>query len=272
MSALAPIGPINAAGLTPAALAGEPRLEWVKLAQLATDARYQRGLSERSVRLIRRIVEEFDWARVRPAVVIERPGGLYEILDGQHLATAAATHGGIEAIPCLIVADRDTAAKAAAFVALNRDRVAMTPIQVFRAKRVAGDPVALAVVAGLEKAGARMLERMPALGHYEIGDTVAVSAFEAVATSKGAAGVARVARVAINARRAPISSMLVRAVWSLVWSREYAGAVSDTQIAAWLVTQEQGAPELAAKARAKTLKITAHAALTQIIYQEAGDD
>jgi hypothetical protein len=263
------VQPLKAPDVARAELSEQPELRWLALSSLVVDRSYQRSISERSVTLIRKIVQEFDWARARPAVVMAREDGRFEILDGQHLATAAATHGGIEAIPCLIVQHRAGGERAKAFVGLNRDRLAMTPVQVFRAELAAGDPVAEAVIKGLSAGGARMLEKPPAMGRYEIGDTIAVSAFKSIAIKKGHNGVARVARIGIEARRAPISTMLARALQTLLWSREYSGEVEDGAIAAWLVGQAQGAPEAEARDVAKRTKIPAHQALTTRIYTEA---
>ncbi|EAP89149.1 hypothetical protein OA2633_00110 [Oceanicaulis sp. HTCC2633] len=243
----------------------------MRLDQLYVDRAYQRDLSERSVTLIRQIVAGFDWARARPAVGVRHEDGRVELLDGQHLATAAASHGGVTEIPVLVVSDRTQAEKADAFVSLNRDRVAMTPLSVFRAALVAGDPVAVAVADGLERAGARMLMRPPPQGRYEIGDTVAVGAMRDVAKAKGPVGLARLAGIAVTARRAPITTMLVRALALCLWSREYAGDVKDDAYAAALLASSQIELESDARANARARKIPAYAALAMDLWRRASD-
>ena len=148
-----PIAAIAAPDVKRAEPGETPDLCWLPVSDLVVDRSYQREFAERSITLIRKIVREFDWARVRPAVVIARSDGRFEVIDGQHLATAAATHGGIADIPCLVVPDRETAGKAAAFVGLNRDRVAMTPLQVFKAELEMGDETATAVAEGVAARG-----------------------------------------------------------------------------------------------------------------------
>ncbi len=66
----------------------------VKPSTLLVDERYQRGLSERSIKLIRKIVSEWDWRAFKPPVVVDVGAGL-EVIDGQHTAIGAATHGGM---------------------------------------------------------------------------------------------------------------------------------------------------------------------------------
>jgi hypothetical protein len=262
------IQPIAAPDVQRAELGDRAELEWVRLDRLRVDRSYQRGLSERSIRLIRRIVTEFSWSRCRPAVGVRGADNTIELLDGQHLATAAATHGGIDEIPVLIVPGQKRESKAADFVSLNRDRVAMTPMNVFRAELASGDGVAEAVAAGVRLGKGRLLERPPVMGRYEIGETVAVGALKRIAKAKGKAGVARAIRIAIAARRAPVSAMMLSALQVLLWSQEYAGELEDDAIAAALIDQAQGGPEGRAASNAKRLSIPAYRALAQLIWQE----
>jgi hypothetical protein len=102
-----------------------PKIAWLALDQLVIDEGYQRGLSNRSTALIRRLVERWDWNCFKPLSVAAAGGGLYEIIDGQHTAIAAATHGAIETLPCLVLDASTVAQRAAAFVGINRDRVAL---------------------------------------------------------------------------------------------------------------------------------------------------
>lgn len=100
----------------------------VSPSELWVDESYQRGLSDRSMRLIRKIIGEWDWTAFKPPVVVEVDGKL-QVIDGQHTALGALTHGGIEQLPVLIVkADRQEL-RANAFVRHNRDRIQVTPTQ-----------------------------------------------------------------------------------------------------------------------------------------------
>lgn len=79
-----------------------PELRLVAPSALSVDDRYQRCLSERSIRLIRKIVAEWDWRAFKPPVVVEVDGRL-DVIDGQHTAIGAVTHGGIALTPFGIV-------------------------------------------------------------------------------------------------------------------------------------------------------------------------
>jgi len=264
-----PIRAISAPGLRPADICKRPELCWVAVDRLVVNERYQREISERSVTLIRRIVQNWSWDRVRPAVVVRLPDATFEVLDGQHLATAAATHGGVTEIPCLVLPPVSIEGMAAAFVGLNRDRVGMTSQQVFRAELEAGDPVCLAVRDGVLSGGGEILLRPPVRGEFKIGQTIAVAALKAVARAKGKAGVARVVRAGIAMRLSPISAAYVQALQALFWAREYAGELEDGAYTAAVLRADHLALIDRAKARAKDLKITKHAALSQLIFQEA---
>jgi len=264
-----PILPISAPGLARAEVGKRPELRWISLDRLVVNERYQREISKRSINLIRRIVRDWSWDRVRPAVVVPMPDEKFEVLDGQHLAVGAATHGGIAEIPCLVVTPGSNEGLAAAFVGLNRDRVCMTPQQVFRAELEAGDPVCLAVRDGVLSGGGEILLRPPARGRFEIGQTVAVGALKAVARIKGRAGVARVVRCGIAMRLGPISTVFVQAMKELFWAREYAGELEDGAYTAAVLRIGASVLDGRASERAKRLKIPKRSALAQLIYQEA---
>jgi len=252
-----PITPLNRRGLHPVKLSGPPpKMEWLCLSQLVVNDEYQRHLSEKSITLIRHLVENFTWRQVRPAAVTPVGGGLYEILDGQHLAVAAATHGGIDAIPCFIVETASQMERAAAFVGLNQDRVNMTPMQIFHAKVKAGDEEAMAVVEGVAKAGGKVLKYPPPFGRYKIGDAMCCGALIDVARSKGVNGVARVCAIAIAARRAPVSALLVKALRRVLWSGAFDVMPSDVSIALYLLGQDQTALERKVRDEARMLRVT----------------
>jgi hypothetical protein len=105
---------------------------------LIVEVGYQRDLSGKSLRLIKNIVANWDWAKFKPPVCAYSPDGLF-VIDGQHTAIAAASHPGIKKIPVMVVHRPDIEDRAAAFVSQNMNRVAMSPLQIFHAQLVAGD-------------------------------------------------------------------------------------------------------------------------------------
>jgi len=245
-----------------------PDFDWIPLDRLRVNDQYQRQIGKRSITLIRALVRGFDWTHVRPATVTPTGDGNFEILDGQHLATAAATHGSIPAIPCFIVTTETAQQRAAAFVGLNRDRVAMTSLQIFYADLLAGDDVANAAQDGVTLAGGRVLRAPPPAGRYVIGDTVSPLAIRKVAKAKGKAGVRRIFRIAIDARRAPVGAVLISALARLLWTRTYHNPrPSDLAISSFLLSVDQASLELIARNRAKESGKPTMRILADAIYQ-----
>ncbi len=79
-----------------------PLLQWVKIAELVVDDRYQRPIYGAGRVNVRRIAEAFSWAKFAPIVVSPVEGGRFAIVDGQHRATAALLRG-IEAVPAQVI-------------------------------------------------------------------------------------------------------------------------------------------------------------------------
>lgn len=114
-----------------------PEFRWVDPASLLVDEVYQRDLSRGSVELIKKIVAGWDWARFKPPVVAETAEGL-EVIDGQHTAIAATTHGGLGQIPVMVVRAAEMADRARAFVGHNRDRLMLSQVNIHYANVAAG--------------------------------------------------------------------------------------------------------------------------------------
>lgn len=183
---------------------------------LLVDESYQRSLSERSIRLIRRIVADWDWAVFKPPVVVEAEEGALHVIDGQHTAIAAASHPAIAAIPVQLVERDARADRARAFVRINRDRLGMLPGQVHRALAAAGDPAATALDRVCAAAGVRVLAGPPGKFLYAPRDTVSVRTIGALIAARGEACAQRVLAVCAAADMAPVSAAALKAVaWLL---------------------------------------------------------
>jgi hypothetical protein len=136
------VAPIKAA----AQLAGKirnkpPILLWVRPIELYVDETYQRNLSKKSIRLITKIVQEWDWTHMKPPIAVKDAAtGRLFLLDGQHTAIAAASHPDVEQIPVMIVeAESELSSRARAFIGHNRDRINVTPLQLHHSGVVAED-------------------------------------------------------------------------------------------------------------------------------------
>lgn len=128
--------------LTPARDVGlKGELKWISIRQLFIDPAYQRAVLDAGKRNIGRIIENFRWPYFAPVVVAHRGHGKYAIIDGQHRAMAALNHGGIDQLPCWVMA-ADPATEARAFAIINGDVTKLHSLMVFRARVAGGDPAA----------------------------------------------------------------------------------------------------------------------------------
>lgn len=225
-----PIAPIEINGFAPG---GTPRalpiFEWVDPATLLVDEGYQRDSSERSLKLVRKIVAGWDWAKFKAPCAVMTDAGL-ELIDGQHTAIAAATHPHVEKIPVMIVDVDQRAERAAAFIGHNRDRVAVTAAQLHVAAIAAGDEEALAIEAVCREAGIRTL-RAPTKDPKP-GETMAISAIGALVRGRGQEGAVRVLKIALlDSSVCPLTQIEIKAIDLLVYGDEYSD-ISDAALIA----------------------------------------
>ena len=224
------IVPLAIPDIEPASLGDKPVMDWIELSALRINDAYQRSISNRSITSIRKMVRTFDWSRIKALSVVEMGDGTYEVIDGQHTAIAAMTHGDVTSLPCLISPPKTLEARAADFVGLNRDRLSMTPMQVFWAEVASKDELALEVVRGVQLGGGQLLRYPPGHGLFKSGDIVSTGALKKVANEGGPAWVRRVVSIGVNGKLAPIKAPLIRALVLLIWKGEHAGTLSDDRI------------------------------------------
>jgi hypothetical protein len=204
-----------------------PKIAWFPLDQLVIDESYQRSLSNASRALIRRLVTRWDWNCFKPLSVAATGGGLYEIIDGQHTAIAAATHGAIELLPCLVLDATTVAQRSAAFVGINRDRVALTPFALFRARLAAEDEEAVAVKAALEKAGCQLEESLRYMQDYPAGTVACVSTLLQIVRRGGAPRLARLLNICKSAEISPVPSAVLKGLEEIITTP---GIATDAQL------------------------------------------
>lgn len=230
MSKLRAIAAIPMTGVMPGKVHGKmPRLVLVDPKTLFIEESYQRNLSERSIKLIRRIVAGWDWCKMKPPICAEADGKMF-VIDGQHTSIAAASHGSIAKIPVLLVDSLTTQDRAAAFIGHNRDRVAMTSSQLYYAALESGDEIAVAIDQACKKAGVTIVKSPPANGIFKEGETIAVSTIREVVANKGAAGGARILKILADAYRFPLSSGEIKAVYSLLYDKDWRGSFEDDDL------------------------------------------
>jgi hypothetical protein len=250
-----------------------PKIAWLALDQLVIDDEYQRELSDRSVTLIRKLVETWDWNAFKPLSVAAAGDGKYEIVDGQHTAIAAVTHGSIESLPCLVLPADTVALKAKAFVGINSDRIALTPFALYRARVAAGDDEAVAVELALSGSGATMLERLQPGQDYPVGTVVCVSTLLQLVRRGGRARVHRLLKIAIDGGIGPIPSALLKGL-ELITTDKGAGVPDAALIQALISTDPETLAEEARAHRqvsaANSAEAWAHVIRTRVgIHREA---
>ncbi|MES5483608.1 ParB N-terminal domain-containing protein [Bradyrhizobium sp. INPA03-11B] len=175
--------PFRARYTGPASDAGErPELQWVKISRMRIDPRYQREIGRRGADNIVAIAPAFQWAKFAP-VVAPIEGGLFAIIDGQHRATAAALRG-FDSVPCVIIAV-DQAAQADAFVAINANVTAMSPLQLHAARLAAGDQAAAALTAVCAEAGVTVCRYPVPANKMQPGETLAVAMLQSALDKYG---------------------------------------------------------------------------------------
>jgi hypothetical protein len=151
-----------------------PQLQWLRIADLVVDERYQRPIYGAGRTNVRRIAENFRWSKFAPVIVAPIVGGQYAVIDGQHRATAAALIG-IEQVPCQVII-ADLQEQAAAFKAVNGQVTRMHNLALQAASLAAGDESARALQDVAEASGVTILRYPKMLTSMLPGETMALGA------------------------------------------------------------------------------------------------
>jgi hypothetical protein len=194
-------------------LGQKPELRWVNPTALFVDGTYQRSLAKRSKALIKKLVLNFAWRKMKPPIVVETEGTLH-CVDGQHTAIAAATLG-LSEIPVFVVQAETLHDRADSFVAHNRDRLTMTPMDIFKGKIAANDPDALDVVNVCHRAGVE-IKIINTQVKVSIGQTMAVSTIQGLVKRQGVIKARMILEALVAGHRAPISAAEIDAVEAVI--------------------------------------------------------
>ena len=207
----------------------KPEITWIDPTELLVDESYQRGIGEKGLRLIRRVVENFDWRRFKPPTAVWTDVGL-EVVDGQHSAIAAACHPSVDTIPVVIVEAADLKDRASAFIGINKDRLNVTMMQIHAAGVVAGDPEALQIAELCGRCSIRLLKSAPSSGEYKPRDSVAVRALGDLIKRRGLDGARAAIDVVVAAEPAPLNAAAIKAVDFLLHDKEHADAFDPADL------------------------------------------
>jgi hypothetical protein len=210
-------------GIDPAEIGKRrPKFEWVDPRMLYVEETYQRAIVANGTALIRKIYSGFAWNRFKPPICVRLPenGNVLVCIDGQHTATACASHPAIDKIPVMIVDAEDAAKRAKAFVGHNKDRLALTSVMIYAAELAAGDPLAVMIDQACRKSGANIPRRAISTSHdkHPIGTTVSLGAIRAIVKQQGKEALIRVLKLLVAVGRGPIKSAEIAAV-ALVLAR-----------------------------------------------------
>lgn len=265
MTAVRPVTPIALPeGFARAKIGPRPRIMAIDPAELSIDASYQRDLSKKSLRLIQTLVKDWDWRRYKIPVVA-RVDDAWHVIDGQHTAIAALTHGGIGQIDVMVVEADEETERARAFIGHNRDRVPITNTQLFFAAATSGDEDAMTALQVCERAGATIL-RNPSPGRpFRPGEIIAVAALLQLIRRRSAVKARVVIETLVKAQVAPVSAEYIHAVDAILHDENFGDVDPEGIIAAI----ERFGATLGAKsaelALAKRMRKTR--ALTVVLYQ-----
>lgn len=225
MSTIRQIKPLNMRGVEPAVIASaKPKFDWVEPETLYVEETYQRGIAENSLTMVRKIVGRWNWAHIKPPVCVRDAKGRLVVIDGQHTAIAAISHGGIPKIPIMVVEAGSIAARAAAFLSQNRDRIALTATHMHYAALAAGDENAVAVDEACRKAGASIVKNPRGMkGIYKAGETFGVGILTRIVKLRGVHQGSKVLKVLMDAKRCPLPAHEIAAVAMLMFDPEHKG-------------------------------------------------
>lgn len=216
------IAPMILPGITPAEIdTEEPKLKRAKPTALLVDDTYQRNLSERSLRLIRKMVGRWDWASFSPPRVVETANGMH-VVDGQHTAIAAATLR-LESIPVLVVDAPSIQDRAKAFLGCNTDRIIVTQNQLYHAGVKAGDEESMRIHKACQIGGVAVLRNPPQFGIYKPGECIAISTVRTLVKRRGVERAGRVLKICGDAKLAPVPMAAIRACDELLYEKQFNG-------------------------------------------------
>lgn len=199
-----------------------PVLDWIEKGMIDIDPTYQRGLDEARVL---RILESFAWDSFGAIVIAPVDYGRYHCIDGQHRLEAAKRHPMVGHVPAVIIARRTVEGEAETFVAVNRDRKNVTPLDLYWAELAASDPEAVTVSQVVDRAGIAILRHPPSNGAFKVRETVAIGALRSLIDRRGAMRARIMLDVLAGADLKPIKAHQIKAAETLLTDPEYADQV-----------------------------------------------
>lgn len=217
-----------------------PSLEQVPLDRLSVDPAYQRATDgPASRRIIRRMIQEWNWSLCQPLSVSRRAGGALFVLDGQHRLQGARERGDILYLPCVIASNLDRADEANTFVKLNTERQKLGENDVFIGLLSAGDEHAVRVQTLLDAAG-WTLARHRGTHKFKPGELLCAPLLVKMLKARGEGAVRfalSVLRAAYPETRITITATLLAALGQLFDDADAAGSYTAADLIAAIGAQ-----------------------------------
>lgn len=190
-----------------------PEVKFLSPEQLVINEEYQRDLSGTSILQIKKMATNFDWRSYKAITVAptDEPG-IYEVVDGQHTAIAAATNGNVPFLPAILMDAKTLEDKAGGFLGINRNRIALTPAAIYAAEVAAKDELAVCVEEALQETGAVILPLPKPKGKWKVGETIAIGAMKEIVRQYDQKRLVRVINILMEAQAAPITACLLKGV------------------------------------------------------------
>lgn len=204
-----------------------PELEWIAVDAIDVDGNYQRDIKPR---LVEKILRGFAWAKFGAIVLSRQPNGRFTVVEGQHRWKAATMHPAIDKVPAVVVSHEDVAGEAQSFLAINRDRMAVSTVEQYWAGLTAGDATAQAISKVLQSAGCDVV---PEQGHYRPNLTNSIGAIDRCLKRYGEAATRRallVIRQAWPSEAKALRGVLITALARIIRANEK--TVSDADLVA----------------------------------------
>jgi hypothetical protein len=209
------------------AIGARPTLEWVNVELVDVDNNYQRPLKQH---LVDKILRKFEWKKFGAVCLVRKGDGRFNVIEGQHRCKAAQLHPDVDQVPACITDAVGTESDADSFLAINRDRMAVTSIEQFWAGITAGNAADIAVQKVLNAAGCDVV---PEQGYYKPHLTNSVFAVRRCLERYGEAATRRALQVLRQAwpnDDKALNGSMIQALARIVRANEK--AVTDLDLAA----------------------------------------
>ncbi|MEM7507644.1 MAG: ParB N-terminal domain-containing protein [Pseudomonadota bacterium] len=152
----------------------------IPISQLRVRKSYQRQMTKTSGRRALRIATGFDWSKFGILIVAAIEGEeLFEVVDGQHRASAAQMVG-VEDFPAIVI----DGSAADAFLGINRERTPLHALSIHHAAVEAGEPDHVSLARLAVETGVTILRSVPS-GGPTIGQTTAVKVLRKTMSAHG---------------------------------------------------------------------------------------